>query len=153
MRKRFPSDWWGLLDSGISRCISAWDFFELLFGCLFVFLPKENYAGFLYFFFFFFFGCVGSSLLRVGLRCGAWASHCSGLSRCRAQALGAQASAVVARGLSSCGSRSQLLRGTWNPPRPRLEPVPPALAGAFLTTAPPGKSLHDFYNIASLFYY
>ena len=32
------------------------------------------------------------------------ASHCGGFSCCGAQALGAQASVVVARGLSSCGS-------------------------------------------------
>ena len=33
------------------------------------------------------------------------------------------------RRLSSCGSRAQLLRGMWDPPRPGLEPVCPALAG------------------------
>ena len=43
--------------------------------------------------------------------------------------------------LSSCGSRAQLLRGMWDPPRPGLEPVSPALAGRFSTTAPPGKPL------------
>ena len=43
------------------------------------------------------------------------------------------------RRLSSCGSRAQLLRGTWDPPRPGLEPMCPALAGRFSTTAPPGK--------------
>ena len=43
------------------------------------------------------------------------------------------------RRLSSCGSRAQLLRGMWDPPRPGLEPVSPALAGRFSTTAPPGK--------------
>ena len=43
------------------------------------------------------------------------------------------------RRLSSCGSRTQLLRGTWDLPRPGLEPVSPALAGRFSTTAPPGK--------------
>ena len=43
------------------------------------------------------------------------------------------------RKLSSCGSRAWLLRGTWDLPRPGLEPVSPALAGRFLTTAPPGK--------------
>ena len=43
------------------------------------------------------------------------------------------------RRLSSCGSRAQLLRGTWDPPRPGLEPVSPALAGRFSTTAQPGK--------------
>ena len=41
--------------------------------------------------------------------------------------------------LSSCGSRAQPLRSTWDPPRPGLEPVSPALAGRFSTTAPPGK--------------
>ena len=29
------------------------------------------------------------------------------------------------RRLSNCGSRAQLLRGTWDPPRPGLEPVFP----------------------------
>ena len=42
-------------------------------------------------------------------------------------------------GLSSCGSRAQLLRGMWDLPRPGLEPVSPALAGGFSTTAPPEK--------------
>ena len=36
--------------------------------------------------------------------CGAQASHCGGFSCCGAQALGMQASVVVAHGLSSCGS-------------------------------------------------
>ena len=43
------------------------------------------------------------------------------------------------RRLSSCGSRAQVLRGMWDLPRPGLEPVSPALAGRFSTTAPPGK--------------
>ena len=43
------------------------------------------------------------------------------------------------RRVSSCGSRAQLLRGMRDPPRPGLEPVCPALAGRFPTTAPPGK--------------
>ena len=42
----------------------------------------------------------------LGLRCGAWASHCGGFSCCGAQALGARASVVVVRGLSSCGSQA-----------------------------------------------
>ena len=41
--------------------------------------------------------------------------------------------------LSSCGSRAQPLRGMWDPPRPGLEPMSPALAGRSSTTAPPGK--------------
>ena len=48
------------------------------------------------------------------------------------------------RRLSNCGSRAQLLRGTWDLPRPGLEPVSPALAGRFSTTAPPGKP-RDFF--------
>ena len=43
------------------------------------------------------------------------------------------------RRLSSCGSRAQLLCGMWDLPRSRLEPMSPALAGRFSTTAPPGK--------------
>ena len=47
------------------------------------------------------------------------------------------------RRLSSCGSRAQSLRGMWDPPRPGLEPVSPALAGRLPTTAPPGKPSHS----------
>ena len=90
-------------------------------------------------------------LAVLGLCCCARASHCGGFSCCRAQALGARAPVVVARGLSSCGwwalerrlsscgAWAQLLRSMWDLPGPGLEPVSPALAGGFLTTAPPGK--------------
>ena len=47
---------------------------------------------------------------------------------------------------SSCGSRAQLLRGMWDPPRPGLEPMSPALAGRFSTTAPPGKPGTDTFE-------
>ena len=43
------------------------------------------------------------------------------------------------RRLSDRGSGAQLLRGMWDPPRPGLEPMSPALAGRLSTTAPPGK--------------
>ena len=111
---------------------------------------------FLYLFYLllFIFGCIGSSLLGVGflqlqragatLRCRARASHCSGFSYCRAQALSVWASLAVAHGLSSCGSRAQLLRSMQDLPGPGLEPVCPALAGGFLTTAPPGKPQYFF---------
>ena len=49
------------------------------------------------------------------------------------------------RRLSSCGSRAQLFRGMWDLPRPGLEPVFPALAGRFSTTAPPGKPSFQFF--------
>ena len=56
------------------------------------------------------------------------------------------------RRLSNCGSRAQLLRGTWDLPRPGHEPVSPALAGRFPTTAPPGKPLPwDFYKKGNLY--
>ena len=45
------------------------------------------------------------------------------------------------RRLSNCGSLAQLLRGMWDPPGPGLEPVSPASAGRFSSTAPPGKPL------------
>ena len=48
------------------------------------------------------------------------------------------------RRLSSCGSRAQPLRGTWDPPRPGLEPMSPALAGRLSTTEPPGKPTFFF---------
>ena len=93
------------------------------------------------------------SLAALGLCCCVWAfsgcgsqaSHCGGFSCCRAQALGTQASVVVAHRLSSCGSRAQLLHGMWDLPGPGLEPVSPALAVGFLTTAPRGKSLMSFF--------
>ena len=50
------------------------------------------------------------------------------------------------RRLSSCGSRVQLLRGTWDLPRPGLEPVSPALVGRFSTTVPPGKPFFCFFT-------
>ena len=58
------------------------------------------------------------------------------------------------RTLSNCGSRAQLLHGMWDLPRPGLEPVSPALAGRFSTTAPPGKPLRlKFFNAAKKFCY
>ena len=79
-------------------------------------------------------------LAVLGLHCCARASHCGGFSCGRARALSTWASVVVARGLSSCGARAYLLCGMWDLPGPGIELVSPALAGGFLTTAPPGKS-------------
>ena len=71
-----------------------------------------------------------------------WASPCGGFSCCRAQALGTWASVVVACGLSSCGMRAKLLCGMRDLPGTGIEPMFPALAGRFLSTASPGKSLN-----------
>ena len=78
-------------------------------------------------------------------------SHFCGFSCCRVQALGTQVSAAAGRGLSGCGSLALehrlnscgawawLLCSLWDPPGPGIEPVPPALAGGFFTTEPPGN--------------
>ena len=44
------------------------------------------------------------------------------------------------RGFSSCGTQAQLLHGIWDLPGPGIEPVSPALADRFLSTALPVKS-------------
>ena len=80
----------------------------------------------------------------MGLRCCARAfSSCGergllfvvvrGLSSCGSQALECR--------VSNCGAQAYLLRSMWDLPRQGLKPVSPELAGGFLTTAPPGKSL------------
>ena len=108
--------------------------------------------------FFFFYKFIYLFLAALGLHCCTRASHCGGLCRCRARALGMQASAVVAHELSSCGSRApehrlssfgalaQLLCNMWDPPGPGLESVFPALPGGFPTIAPPEKSQQWFLN-------
>ena len=56
---------------------------------------------------------------------------------------------------SSCGSRAQPLRGMCDLPRPGLEPMSPALAGRFSTTAPLGKPpirfLKKFFGVYLLY--
>ena len=84
------------------------------------------------------------------LRCAGF--YCGGFSGCGARPLGIWASVVVARGLSSCGSRAWLLCGMWDLPGPGIETVSPELAGGFLTTVPPGKSLLQHLEYSSLCY-
>ena len=81
--------------------------------------------------------------------CGVRASHCSGFSRCGAQALVAWASVVAAHGLSSCGAQVQLALSMWHLPSPGIEPMSPALADRLLTTGPPGK-YKDFIQYSLL---
>ena len=50
-------------------------------------------------------------------------------------------SQVLEHHLSNCSTWALLLRGMWNLPRPSIKPVSPALAGGFLATGPPRKSL------------
>ena len=64
-----------------------------------------------------------------------------------AHGLGSYSSRALAHRLSSCGTRAYLLRGMWDLPGPGLEPMCPALAGGYLTTAPPGKSQGQDFKI------
>ena len=76
---------------------------------------------------------------------GHSSSRCAGLFTIAASLVAEHR--LQTRRLSSCGSRAQLLRGMWDPPRPGLEPVFPALAGGLPTTAPPGKPQDvDFFR-------
>ena len=90
-------------------------------------------------------------MAALGLRCCSWVfSSCTeqwllfvavrGLLIVVASLVAEQGLWALGRRLSSCGARVYLLRGMWDLPGPRIEPVSPALAGGFLTTAPPGKS-------------
>ena len=81
-------------------------------------------------------------LSLVAVSGGHSSSRCTGLSVSRPLVAEHK---LQTRRLSSCGSWAQLLRGMWDPPRPGLEPVSPALAGRFSTTAPPGKPDHMIF--------
>ena len=74
--------------------------------------------------------CAGFSL-RWLLLLWSTGSRRTGFSSC--------GSRVLERRLSSCGAWAQLLYCMWDLPRPGIEPVSPALAGGFLTTALPGS--------------
>ena len=90
--------------------------------------------------------CVGFSL-RWLLSLQSTGSRRKVFSSCGTQ-FSSCGSRALERRLGSCGTRAQLLRSTWDLPGPGLEPVSPALAGRFLTTAPPGKSqAPDFLKV------
>ena len=50
-------------------------------------------------------------------------------------------------GFRGCGMWTQLLLGTWYLPGPEIEPMSSALAGRFLFTVPPGKSVGFFWVV------
>ena len=119
--------------------------------CKLFFLNYLLYFIFLVLFIYLFiYGCVGSSFLCEGFlsSCGKWGP----LFIAVRGPLTIAASPVAehrlqTRRLSSCGSRAQSLCGMWDLPRPGLEPVSPALAGRFSTTAPPGKPCVNFLRL------
>ena len=73
--------------------------------------------------------CAGFSLRWLLLLWSMGSRHV-GFSSC--------GSCTLEHRLSSCGTRALLLCGMWDLPRQGIEPVSPALAGGFLTAAPPG---------------
>ena len=107
------------------------------------------------------FGGAGSLLLCVGflqlwmvgttLHCDVWVLIAVASAVADHRLEGAWTSAVLTCrlsscslrflecGLSSCGTRAELLQGMWDLPRPGVKPMSPALAGRFLTTGPPKK--------------
>ena len=89
--------------------------------------------------------CGERGLLFVAV-CGLLIAVASFVAEHRLQAPGFRSCGAwaVERRLSSCGTQAQLLRGMWDLPGPGLEPMSPALAGRFLTTAPPGKPFFMF---------
>ena len=86
----------------------------------------------------FFFGCGESSLLsEVFFSCGKWVSPCGSRSCCGTQALGRSGFSSCSPQnleprLNSCGAQAKLCHGMWDLPRPRTEPMTPALAGWIL---------------------
>ena len=84
------------------------------------------------------------SLVAVGRGCSLVTAHgllivgASLVAKLRPQDV--QASVVATRVPSSCGTRAELPGGMWNLSRAGIH-VSPALAGGFLTTGPPGRSL------------
>ena len=89
--------------------------------------------------------CTGFSLWCAGLSL-RWllllrttGPRRAGFSSCGMRAL--------ERRLSSCGAQAELLRSMWDLPGPGLEPMSPALAGGFPTTAPPGKPIYTGFAI------
>ena len=89
---------------------------------------------------------AGFSLVLMSRRLlssyGTQASHCSGFSCGRAQALGHR--------IGSYGTWAELLQGMLDLPRPGIQPMSPALAGGFFTPEPPGKPLSWSFDSQAL---
>ena len=84
-------------------------------------------------------------LFVLGLRfCAKAFSSCGKRGPLTVAASPAVEHRLQTRMLSSCGSWAQPLRGMWDLPGPGHEPMFPALAGGFLTPAPPGKPFFVF---------
>ena len=161
--------YWGFM---MSQTLSALPMLTILL--ILTITLQDTYSNLVNFFFFFFINLfiyfwlhwvfvAARELSLVAASGGHSLLRCAGLSLrwlllLRSMGSRRVGSVVVARGLSSCGSRAperglssrgtqaQLLRGMWDPPGPGLEPASPALAGVLFTTAPPGKPLVHFLD-------
>ena len=106
------------------------------------------------FIYLFIYGCVGLRFCaRAFSSCGKWGPLF--ITVCGPLTIAASLVAehrLQTRRLSNCGSRAQSLRGMWDPPRPGLEPVSPALAGRLSITVPPGKPYGIFFIALFLYY-
>ena len=106
------------------------------------------------------FGCAGSLLLlglfsryeKRGLlsSCGVRASHCSGFSCCRAQALGhagfhSCSPWAPEHRLNSCGTRVKLLCSMWDLSGSSIEPVSPALVVDSLPLSQQGQPISGYF--------
>ena len=134
---------------------------------LFSFLITQRQSMFLFslfiYLFIFIFGCAGSSVrARAFSSCGKWGPLFIAVrgplfiavrGPLTVAAPPVAGHRLQTRRLSNCGSRAQPLRGIWDPPRPGLEPVSPALAGRFSTTAPSGKPSSSFYSFSPSFHF
>ena len=106
------------------------------------------------------FGCAGSLLLlglfsryeKRGLlsSCGVRASHCSGFSCCRAQALGhagfhSCSPWAPEHRLNSCGTRVKLLCSMWDLSGSSIEPMSPALVVDSLPLSQQGQPISGYF--------
>ena len=110
-----------------------------------------------------YFSCVGSLLLSLVVVSRGYSSlTCMGFSLQWFLLLGnmgsgcRNAGAVVValgleHGLTTCGAWASLIRGIWNLSRPGIQPMSPALAGRFLSIAPPQKSLFLTFDVGYVF--
>ena len=109
----------------------------------FFFFKEIRVLLFIYLFIYLFMTVLGLRFCaRVFSSCGKWGALFIAVRRPLTIAASLVAEhRLQTRRLGNCGSRAQLLRSMWDLPRPGLEPMSPALAGRFSTTAPPGKPL------------
>ena len=118
----------------------------LLFPGLYLFSWHTFFFfNFIYLFIYLFLAVLGLRFVRglspVAASGGHSSSRCAGLSLSRPLPLRGTGSRRAGSAAVAHGPSRSVACGMWDLPRPGLEPVSPALAGRFSTTAPPGKPL------------